>query len=64
MIQRIKPIVHRLEIPTISVTHYANEAFNVADKIMILHNGYVVENGTRDEIMLKPKVQFTPYRSD
>ncbi|MGC2669488.1 MAG: hypothetical protein WA220_09930 [Candidatus Nitrosopolaris sp.] len=64
MIQRIKPIVHRLEIPTICVTHYANEAFNVADKIMILHNGYVVENGTRDEIMLKPKVQFTPYHSD
>jgi ABC-type sugar transport system ATPase subunit len=64
MIQRIKPIVHRLEIPTINVTRYANEAFNVADKIMILHNGYVVENGTRDEIMLKPKVQFTPYRSD
>jgi ABC-type sugar transport system ATPase subunit len=62
MIQR--PIVHRLEIPTIYVTHYANEAFNMADKIMILHNGYVVENGTRDEIMLKPKVQFTPYRSD
>jgi ABC-type sugar transport system ATPase subunit len=64
MIQRIKPIVHRLDIPKINVTHYANEAFNVADKIMILHNGYVVENGTRDEIMLKPKVQFTPYRSD
>ena len=41
----------------------------MADKIMILHNGYVVENGTIDEIMLEPKVQFTktliqPYRSE
>ncbi|MGB6672464.1 MAG: ABC transporter ATP-binding protein [Candidatus Nitrosopolaris sp.] len=59
LIQEIKAIVHRLKIPTIYVTHYANEAFNMADKIMILHNGYVVENGTRDEIMLEPKVQFT-----
>lgn len=69
LIQEIKAIVHRLKIPTIYVTHYANEAFNMADKIMILHNGYVVENGTRDEIMLEPKVQFTktliqPYRSE
>jgi ABC-type Fe3+/spermidine/putrescine transport system ATPase subunit len=59
LIQEIKAIVHRLKIPTIYVTHYANEGFNMADKIMILHNGYVVENGTRDEIMLEPKVQFT-----
>ena len=59
LIQEIKAIVHRLKIPTIYVTHYANEAFNMADKIMILHNGCVVENGTRDEIMLEPKVQFT-----
>jgi ABC-type Fe3+/spermidine/putrescine transport system ATPase subunit len=59
LIQEIKVIVHRLKIPTIYVTHHANEAFNMADKIMILHNGYVVENGTRDEIMLEPKVQFT-----
>ena len=59
LIQEIKAIVRRLKIPTIYVTHYANEAFNMADKIMILHNGYVVENGTRDEIMLEPKVQFT-----
>jgi ABC-type sugar transport system ATPase subunit len=59
LIQGIKTIVHDLKIPTIYVTHYANEAFNMADKIMILHDGNVVENGTRDEIMLEPKVQFT-----
>jgi ABC-type sugar transport system ATPase subunit len=59
LIQEIKTIAHDLKIPTIYVTHYANEAFNMADKIMILHNGYVVEDGTRDEIMLEPKVQFT-----
>jgi ABC-type Fe3+/spermidine/putrescine transport system ATPase subunit len=59
IIKEIKAIVHRLNIPTIYVTHYASEAFSMADKIMILHNGYVVEDGTRDEIMLEPKVQFT-----
>ena len=59
LIQEIKTIVHDLKIPTIYVTHYANEAFNMADKIMILHNGYVVEDGTKDEIMLKPKTELT-----
>jgi len=59
LIQEIKTIVHDLKIPTIYVTHYANEAFSMADKIMILHNGNVVEDGTKDEIMLKPKVELT-----
>lgn len=59
LIQEIKTIAHDLKIPTIYVTHYANEAFNMADKIMILHNGYVVEDGTKDEIMLKPKMELT-----
>jgi ABC-type sugar transport system ATPase subunit len=59
LIQEIKTIVHNLKIPTIYVTHYANEAFNMADKIMILHYGYVVEDGTKDEIMLKPKAELT-----
>jgi ABC-type sugar transport system ATPase subunit len=59
LIQEIKTIVHDLKIPTIYVTHYANEAFNMADKIMVLHNGYVVEDGTKDEIMLKPKAELT-----
>jgi ABC-type sugar transport system ATPase subunit len=59
LIQEIKTIVHDLKIPTIYVTHYANEAFNMGDKIMILHNGYVVEDGTKDEIMLTPKAELT-----
>jgi ABC-type sugar transport system ATPase subunit len=59
LIQEIKAIIHKLKIPTIYVTHYANEASYMADKIMILNNGYVVEEGTRDEIMLEPKVPFT-----
>ena len=59
LIKEIKTIVHDLKIPTIYVTHYANEAFNMADKIMILHNGNVVEDGTKDEIMLNPKAELT-----
>lgn len=57
--QEIKAIVHILKIPTIYVTHYANEAFSMADKIMLLDNGNVIEEGTRDEVMLRPKNQFT-----
>jgi len=57
--QQIKAIVHILKIPTIYVTHYANEAFDMADKIMLLDHGNVIEEGTRDEVILRPKKQFT-----
>ena len=59
LMQEIRAIVNRLKIPMIYVTHYANEAFNMADKILILHNGRVVEVGTKDQIMIEPKVQLT-----
>ena len=59
LMQEIRAIVNRLRIPMIYVTHYANEAFELADKIMILHNGCVVEVGTKDQIMLEPKMQIT-----
>jgi ABC-type Fe3+/spermidine/putrescine transport system ATPase subunit len=59
LIKEIKSIVHRLNIPTIYVTHYAIEAFNMADKIMILKNGNIIEKGTRDEVMLRPKKDHT-----
>ncbi len=59
LIKEIKAIVHRLNIPTIYVTHYAIEAFNMADKIMILKNGNIIEKGTRDEVMLRPKKDHT-----
>jgi molybdate/tungstate transport system ATP-binding protein len=57
--KEINTIVHKLKIPTIYVTHYANEAFGIADKIMILNNGNVIEDGTREEVQLRPKAQFT-----
>lgn len=59
LMREIRAIVNRLKIPMIYVTHYANEAFELADKIMILHNGFVVEVGTKDQIMLEPKMQIT-----
>lgn len=55
LIKEIKAIIHRLKIPTIYVTHNANEAFIMADRIMILDNGNVIEEGTRDEVILRPK---------
>jgi ABC-type Fe3+/spermidine/putrescine transport system ATPase subunit len=57
--QEIKAIVHIVKIPTIYVTHYANEACDMADKIMLLDHGNVIEEGTRDEVILSPKKQFT-----
>jgi molybdopterin-binding protein len=41
------------------VTHDAAEAFGLADRIVVLHEGRVVQAGTPDEILLRPGSPFT-----
>jgi len=57
--QAVKTTANIFKIPTIYVTHHSDEAFTLADKIVILANGKIIEEGTRDEVMSRPKQQFT-----
>jgi ABC-type Fe3+/spermidine/putrescine transport system ATPase subunit len=59
LMQELRKILTKVKIPVIYVTHYPNEAFGLADKILILNNGSIIEEGTKDEVMLRPKTQFT-----
>ncbi|CAN5604034.1 ABC transporter ATP-binding protein [soil metagenome] len=40
------------------VTHDAAEAFGLADRVLVLHDGRAVQTGTPDEIMLRPGSPF------
>ena len=59
LLQELRKILSKVKIPVIYVTHYANEAFSLADRILILNGGNIVEEGVRDEVMLRPKAEFT-----
>ncbi|MGA9169454.1 MAG: ABC transporter ATP-binding protein [Nitrososphaeraceae archaeon] len=59
LLQELRKILSKVKIPVIYVTHYPNEAFGLADRILILNGGNIVEEGVRDEVMLRPKAEFT-----
>jgi ABC-type Fe3+/spermidine/putrescine transport system ATPase subunit len=59
LLQELRKILSKVKIPVIYVTHYPNEAFGLADRILILNDGNIVEEGVRDEVMLRPKAEFT-----
>jgi len=43
---------------TILITHDAGEAFGLADRIVVLHDGRVAQSGTPEEIVLHPATPF------
>ena len=42
----------------IFVTHDINEAFRLADRIAIMDEGYLVQVGTKDEVLANPSTEF------
>jgi len=45
--------------PILFVTHDLNEAFSLAEEIVIIENGEVLQKGERDEVFFKPKNRKT-----
>ncbi|MEI7849856.1 MAG: ABC transporter ATP-binding protein [Chloroflexota bacterium] len=54
LIEELRGILHRTGIPAIYVTHDQQEAFTIADKILLLHDGQVVQSGSAPEVFGKP----------
>ncbi|KXK11035.1 MAG: putative ABC transporter ATP-binding protein [Chloroflexi bacterium OLB14] len=46
LLNQIKNILHKENIPAIYVTHDAEEAFAIADRILILHDGVIIRDDT------------------
>ncbi len=58
LLNELRAILHRTNIPAIYVTHDQEEAFTIADRVLILHDGEIVREGTPAEVWADPKSAF------
>ncbi len=59
LLNQIRAILHKTKIPAIYVTHDQDEAFTIADRILFLHDGKIIRDGTPDEVWMNPKSAWT-----
>jgi spermidine/putrescine transport system ATP-binding protein len=53
--RELRTLLHQLRIPSIYVTHDQQEAFNIADRLAVLHEGRIHQQGTAREILSFPR---------
>ena len=62
LIQELRAILHHSQIPVIYVTHDREEAFGLADRLVILHDGVILQQGTPQELFAAshpPALRYT-----
>jgi glycerol transport system ATP-binding protein len=57
----LKEIHRALDITMIYVTHDQTEALTFADKVVVMHDGAVVQTGTPDELFARPAHTFVGH---
>ncbi len=55
LLHELRAILHRTKIPAIYVTHDQEEAFAIADRILLLHEGKILRDGTPAEVWNDPQ---------
>ena len=53
--EKIKSLQKDLKVPILFITHNLEEAFQLADRLLILHGGKIQQFGTLDEIFYHPE---------
>lgn len=59
MRNEIKELVKKLKMTSIFVTHDQEEALSISDKIILMSEGKIIEQGTPEQIYYHPKAKFT-----
>lgn len=54
VLDELRLILHRTQVPAIYVTHDQEEAFTLADRILLLHDGEIVCEGTPAGVVAHP----------
>jgi spermidine/putrescine transport system ATP-binding protein len=54
LLEELRGILHNSKIPAIYVTHDQEEAFAIADRIVLLHDGQIVQAGTPAKVSAHP----------
>jgi spermidine/putrescine transport system ATP-binding protein len=52
--QELRRVLHETDLPAIYVTHDQSEAFAIADRLLILHEGRIIQAGSPQEIYQAP----------
>jgi spermidine/putrescine transport system ATP-binding protein len=52
--RQLRRLLRELQIPALYVTHDQEEAFGVAQRVALLHNGRIVQTGRPDELIARP----------
>jgi spermidine/putrescine transport system ATP-binding protein len=55
LLNQLRNILHETKIPAIYVTHDQEEAFAIADRILILHDGVIIRDDAPEKIWNNPK---------
>ncbi len=58
LLNELRMILHQTKIPAIYVTHDQEEAFTIADRVLILHDGQIIREGTPDEVWANPQSAY------
>ena len=58
LLNQLRSILHQTDIPAIYVTHDQEEAFIIADRVLILHAGEIVREGTPAQAWADPGSAF------
>jgi spermidine/putrescine transport system ATP-binding protein len=58
LLNELRRILHHTDIPAIYVTHDQEEAFAIADRVLILHNGEFVREGSPADVWANPGSAF------
>ena len=54
LLNELRGILHRTHIPAIYVTHDQDEAFTIADRVLLLHDRQIVQEGTPADVWSEP----------
>ena len=58
LLNELRSILHQTNIPAIYVTHDQEEAFTIADRVLILHDGGIVREGSPAQVWAEPESAF------
>jgi len=58
LLNELRKILHQTQIPAIYVTHDQEEAFTIADRVLILYDGRIIREGTPADVWANPESAF------
>ncbi len=54
LMEKLRRILHESRVPAVYVTHDQEEAFTLADRVLLLHDGVIIRSGTPEQVWSDP----------